>query len=153
MHHASTSLLSLSSCYICTRFCLPPTTVTVWRTYHAHYFIFLVSHYNFFVCSVWWTWLSYPSAFFCALNTHYTLSYRIVTATSSAVHTSTFPHERGPLMMFSSAISNLVLTSYYIFFLCVTCASVTLLIKITDYKIENYNKTIVGEPWKFQIIL
>ena len=33
--------------------------------------LFLVSHFNFFVCSVWWTKLGTPSAFYCTLNTHY----------------------------------------------------------------------------------
>ena len=34
--------------------------------------LFLVSHFNFFVCSVWWTKLAgCPSAFYCTSNTHY----------------------------------------------------------------------------------
>jgi len=48
--------------------------------------LFLVSHFNFFVCSVWWTKLAgYPSAFYCTLNTHCRIvSYR--SGNSSAIH-------------------------------------------------------------------
>ena len=40
------------------------------RTYHAQHFVFSFTFY-FFVCSVWWTKLATPPAFYCTLNTHY----------------------------------------------------------------------------------
>ena len=47
------------------------------RTYHAHQFILLVSHFNFFLFRVV-DYAGYPSAIYCTLNTHYRIVSYIV---------------------------------------------------------------------------